>query len=44
MLPEVGSFETDQPKRITGARFSNNVINVTVEWETRPNGFKPEPV
>lgn len=41
-MPETGSFDTDKPSRIVMAKLSQNMIYVTLEWEPRPNGFKPE--
>lgn len=31
----------DIPERVIGAKMSNNVIMVTIEWRCRPDGIKP---
>lgn len=36
-----GSFQTDIPERVLGAKLSQGMIHVTIEWKTRSNGFKP---
>lgn len=41
-LPITGSFDYDIPKKILSAKFSQGSILVTVEWEIRSNGVKPE--
>lgn len=41
-MPDKGSFETDKPLKIVSAKLSQGNILVTLEWEIRVNGFKPE--
>lgn len=36
-----GSFETDVPERVVGAKMSQGMIHVTIEWKTRKTGYKP---
>ena len=40
-LPLQGQFETDVPEKVVGAKMSNGLIQVTIEWAIRTNGVKP---
>lgn len=42
-LPDSGSFETDKPAKVTAAKLCKDKIYVTIEWETRENGYQPPP-
>lgn len=40
--PIQGNFETDVPERVIGAKMSQGMIHVTIEWKPRKNGVKPQ--
>ena len=39
--PVQGTFEMDVPERVTGAKMTQGIILVTIEWKPRKNGVKP---
>lgn len=40
-IEENGCFETDIPEKVVGAKMSSGMIQVTIEWKARSNGYKP---
>ncbi len=36
-----GNFEMDEPEKVIGAKMAQGVIQVTLSWKPRSNGYKP---